>query len=491
MSQYKALWQGSLIRVFEYVLDIFVMVLSFFTVIQIDMFFAYNEFFTWDLIIGLYWYHYWQIAAVYLLATAFMFKMYQTTLINNSFRNALQSTFAAILFMNTPLILFGFINPTNFIFSTPYYTFLVVGVEFILYAIYKYLFYRILGHFNRQEVLMIGPKNEVLELAKKFLLTQDRSKKIKYLIYVEPNQVLDESIYCYIDEVDIVFITESLDMNNKEFILDHASFTNFKEVIVVPKKTDIFLLKSKFDTLDDAMLLRSQNMHLSFEMRFIKRTIDLIVSILGLIIFAVPMLLVALIVKLQDGGPVFYKQERFKRNNEPFYIYKFRSMTHKQTYEMEQTLATHNDPRITKFGRIIRATRLDELPQLFNVLKGDMTLVGPRPFMKSVVDEAMDKNPDFRYRSNVKPGITGLSHVYGRYDTTPEERLRYDLLYVRQCNLWLDIKIMFLTIIIIFNKEAGLGRSRELSFEELLNEKGRALTKVDHQLYDIFLVSNK
>ena len=139
-------------------------------------------------------------------------------------------------------------------------------------------------------------------------------------------------------------ITESLDMNNKEFILDHASFTNFKEVIVVPKKTDIFLLKSKFDTLDDAMLLRSQNMHLSFEMRFIKRTIDLIVSILGLIIFAVPMLLVALIVKLQDGGPVFYKQERFKRNNEPFYIYKFRSMTHKQTYEMEQTLATHNDP---------------------------------------------------------------------------------------------------------------------------------------------------
>src|SRR5690606_1461816 len=233
------------------------------------------------------------------------------------------------------------------------------------------------------------------------------NRLIKYIYYTDEKTKIDSSIYNLIDEVDSVYISENLDTKAKELILDYAAYKNFKEVYVVPRKMDVLLIDSVFETIDDSLVLHAKNMHLSIEMRFLKRTIDLIVSTIGLIVAAIPMIFVALIIKLQDGGPVFYKQERFKRYNQPFYILKFRSMTHKQTKEQEQTLATRNAARITKFGKFIRATRLDELPQLFNVFKGDMSLVGPRPYMKSVVDEAMEKNPDFLYRSNVKPGITG------------------------------------------------------------------------------------
>lgn len=487
MSKYKALWQGSLVRIGEYLLDIGVMILSLLVSIQLHHFISGGYILRWDQIIGLHWYFYSGFAAIYAIATAVMFKLYNTSLINNSYKNAIQNVFIAIFFMNIPLFFYAFFD-SNFFFSTPWFVLVVIVIEMVIYSLYKYIFYRILSKYDKQEILIVGGRLEAEELARKFLLTKDRSKNIKYLYYIDQDKLVDESIYSLIDDVDKIYIAANVNPISTEFILDYATLINYKDVLIVPRKADILLLNSNYDTVDDTMVLHSKNMHLSIEMRFIKRTIDLIVSVILLIVFFIPMLFVALIIKLQDWGPVFYKQERFKRNHEPFYILKFRSMTHKQTKAQEQTLATHNDPRITKFGRFIRATRLDELPQLINVLKGEMTLVGPRPFMKSVVDDATDKNPDFRYRSNVKPGITGLSHVYGRYDTSAEERLRYDLLYVRQCNLWLDFKIMFLTIIIIFNKEAGLGRERELPLEELMKDKSKQLIKLDsfsHNLYKV------
>lgn len=482
MKKIKALWQGSLIRGIEFLLDIFVMIFSLFTVIQLHHFLTYKTIPSWNQIAGVYWYDFSLFAGVLIIATACFFKLYQTSLVNNSYRNAIKNTFMALIFMNIPLIIFAFyLQYTGqvYFFGSPWYSFIVVFVELVIYAIYKYLFYRFLARVDQQYALIVGYKEEVDRLAMKFLISKDRSKSIKYLYYIDANHPIDESIYPLIDEVDKVYMTQKLDRQTQEFILNYASFKNYKEVIIVPEKTDIFLLGSKFDNVDDTMVLRSQNMHLSIEMRIVKRAIDLVVSILGLTIAFIPMVIVALIVKLQDGGPIFYKQERFKRHNRPFYILKFRSMTHKQTKEQEQTLATRNDNRITKFGKFIRATRLDELPQLINVFKGEMTLVGPRPFMKSVVDEATKDNPDFMFRSNVKPGITGLSHVFGRYDTTPEERLRYDLLYVRKCSLWLDLKILFLTVVVIFNKEAGLGRDGVLSFEELLEIKKQKIVSIE------------
>lgn len=490
MNTYKNLWQGSFIRFLEYALDIFVMIFSLFTAIQIHHFFVYGYFFPWNQIVGMYWYFYWFFALLYLMATAIMFKVYHTTIVNNSYRNSMKNTMLSIVFMNIPLIAYNFIRLDNFIFETPWYLFAVVGIEIITYAVYKYIFYRILARFDKRYTMIIGTKNEVDALASKFILSKARHMMIKYLVYVGPEETVDASIFELIDQVDNIYITENLDVKVKEMIVDYASLNNYKEVYVVPKKFDILLLDSKFETVDDTMVLRSQNMHLSFEMRFIKRTIDLIVSVIGLLIAGIPMLIVALIIKLQDGGPVFYKQERFKRDNKPFYILKFRSMTFKQTKEMEQTLATRNDARITPFGKFIRATRLDELPQLINVFLGEMTLVGPRPFMKSVVDEATKENPDFRYRSNVKPGITGLSHVYGRYDTTPEERLRYDLLYVRRCSLWLDIKIIFLTIIVVFSKDMGLGREENFTIHDLIKLKNKTLEPITCSNLSVFELKN-
>ncbi|HLS99919.1 MAG TPA: sugar transferase [Acholeplasma sp.] len=490
MKKFKQVWNGSLVRFVEYGLDSFIMIFSLMTAIQIHHSFAYGYLYGWDLIIGKFWHFYWPFLLVYVLVTLIVLKIYNATVINNTYKNAMVNTALALVFMNAPLIIYNFWRYDNFIFE-PWYLFVVVGIEIVVYAIYKRIFYKILVKYDRQYALMVGPKEEIELLASKYMLSKVPNRLIKYIYYTDEKTKIDSSIYNLIDEVDSVYISENLDTKAKELILDYAAYKNFKEVYVVPRKMDVLLIDSVFETIDDSLVLHAKNMHLSIEMRFLKRTIDLIVSTIGLIVAAIPMIFVALIIKLQDGGPVFYKQERFKRYNQPFYILKFRSMTHKQTKEQEQTLATRNDARITKFGKFIRATRLDELPQLFNVFKGDMSLVGPRPYMKSVVDEAMEKNPDFLYRSNVKPGITGLSHIYGRYDTTSEERLRYDLLYVRKCSLWLDIKIVFLTILVMFNKDAGLGRARELTFNELLDLKQRELVKLNDCPNEVFEVLDK
>ncbi|MBN3489960.1 sugar transferase [Acholeplasma equirhinis] len=467
------------------------MIFSLFSAIQIHHFFEYGYYFGWDHIIGMYWNIYWPFLLMYVIVTLMMLKIYNATLINNSFKNALANTMLALVFMNVPLVLYNFIRFDNFIFESPWYLLVVVAIEIFLYFIYKFLFYKLLLVKDKQYSLMIGLKEEIDLLASKFLMAKQPNRILKYLLYANTLDDVDESIYELIDEVDSVYISENLNIKVKEKILDYAAYKNYKEVYVIPRKYDILLLDSTYEAIDDTVILHNRNMHLSIEMRFVKRTIDLIVSTIGLLVAAPFMILVALIVKLQDGGPVFYKQERFKRNNQPFYILKFRSMTHKQTKEQEQTLATRNDSRITPFGKFIRATRLDELPQLINVFVGDMSLVGPRPYMKSVVDEATEANPDFIYRSNVKPGITGLSHIFGRYDTTPEERLRWDLLYVRKCSLWMDIKIIFYTILIIFNKDAGLGRAKELTFEELLSEKGKKLERKNNCQYEVFEVLEK
>ena len=189
------------------------------------------------------------------------------------------------------------------------------------------------------------------------------------------------------------------------------------------------------------------------------------------------MIVVSVIIKAQDGGPVFYKQTRLKRNSEYFSIIKFRSMkVHKK--DNEGPIASTNDNRITRFGKFIRATRIDELPQLINIFKGDMSLVGPRPLMLSVISEAIDESPDFVFRSNVKPGLTGFAQVYSRYDTPTQERLRYDLYYIRKYSFWLDIKLILLTFRVMVDKEAGLGKDSSQSLNELVLNKNRSIEEI-------------
>ena len=186
------------------------------------------------------------------------------------------------------------------------------------------------------------------------------------------------------------------------------------------------------------------------------------------------MLLVALAIKLEDGGPVFYKQMRMTLDGREFGILKFRSMIVDAEKYSGAVLAAEDDPRITKVGKFIRATRLDEIPQLLNILKGDMSIVGPRPERKSFVEEYCEKIPEFRYRMKVKGGLTGYAQIYGKYNTSPYDKLRLDLMYIENYSLMLDIKLILMTVRIMLKKESteGIDVAQELERKthEILEE---------------------
>ena len=187
--------------------------------------------------------------------------------------------------------------------------------------------------------------------------------------------------------------------------------------------------------------------------RFGKRLIDTVLSLIAFIILSPLLLITALAVKLSSPGPVLFKQQRLGLHGKVFTIYKFRSMTDGAEHTGSGVYSGNGDPRVTKVGKIIRATSIDELPQLFNILKGDMSLVGPRPERQIIADQYTEEIPEFVLRLKVKAGLTGYAQVYGKYNTTPYDKLKLDLTYIENYSVWMDIKILFLTFKILFVRE--------------------------------------
>lgn len=193
----------------------------------------------------------------------------------------------------------------------------------------------------------------------------------------------------------------------------------------------------------------------------IKRLFDIFLSGIGLVGSAPLWLLFASAIKLQDRGPVFYAQERMGKNSKVFKALKFRSMIPDAEKQTGAVWAVEHDPRVTKVGRILRATAMDELPQLWNIFSGDMSFVGPRAERPELVEKFSRKIQNYNARFLVRPGLTGIAQVYGRYDTPPRHKLRYDLLYIRNQSFPLDLKLIFLSFWITFR---GKWESRQKKF---------------------------
>lgn len=228
-------------------------------------------------------------------------------------------------------------------------------------------------------------------------------------------------------------------------------------VYVVPKISDLLIRGGKNVNLFDTPLISVGQTGISFFERAIKRVIDILFSSVALIAASPIMLAVAIAIKIEDNGPVFYKQDRLTINQKEFEIYKFRSMIPDAEKLTGVVLASENDPRITKVGKFIRATRIDELPQIYNILKGDMSVVGPRPERRKYVEEFCQEMPEFAFRTKVKGGLTGFAQVYGKYNTSSYDKLRLDLMYIENYSLMLDIKLMILTVKVMFSKNATEG----------------------------------
>lgn len=261
-----------------------------------------------------------------------------------------------------------------------------------------------------------------------------------------------------IDKFDAVVIC-GIDKNLQKEIISYC-YTHEKRSYLLPDITDIIISNSYNIQISDTPVLMSRNRGLTLEQRIIKRTLDILLSAIGIIITSPIMLICAIAIKLDDGGPVFFKQNRITINGKIFNILKFRSMVvDADKYGAKK--AVNNDDRITRVGRVIRACRMDELPQLFNILFGDMSLVGPRPERIENVYEYSNKYPEFELRHRVKAGLTGFAQLYGKYNTSPEDKLHMDLIYVETYSLLLDIKLLILTFKVLFMRESTEGFNNE------------------------------
>lgn len=263
-----------------------------------------------------------------------------------------------------------------------------------------------------------------------------------------------EYIYSRIKEYDGVIICEipGSDRNHiLKFCYDHD-----KCVYVIPKIGDIMIRAGENVHLFDTPLLFCRNNGLTFEERVIKRMVDIVLSLAGLVVMSPFMLITALAIKLDDGGPVFFKQDRVTKDGRIFKVIKFRSM--RVDADADNGGAAHSvvkdDDRITKVGHVIRAIRMDEWPQLINILKGDMSIVGPRCECVENVEKYTEELPEFNYRNKVKAGLTGYAQVYGKYNTTAYDKLKLDLYYIENYSLRTDLRLMLMTVKILFMRES-------------------------------------
>ncbi len=228
-------------------------------------------------------------------------------------------------------------------------------------------------------------------------------------------------------------------------------------IYMMPKISDVIMMGSEALHLFDTPILLTRESPLTVEQRFIKRCIDVICSLILLVLASPFMLITAIVIKLYDGGPVLYKQIRCTRGAKEFYILKFRSMRVDAEKDGVARLAAKNDSRITPIGKFIRAVRIDELPQLINILKGEMSFIGPRPERPAIIEQYVKEMPEFAFRTKVKAGLAGYAQVYGKYNTTPYDKLKLDLTYIENYSVWLDIRLMLLTLKILFRPESTEG----------------------------------
>lgn len=272
----------------------------------------------------------------------------------------------------------------------------------------------------------------------------------------------------YVLNSDLIFISDDVDESRKQEMAEDCVKKN-KQFFYEPKFQEIFLFNANFIQIEDTPVLKVRQFDINIEHDFAKRILDILLCSIAFIVAFIPGLFVALCLKI-GGGSVFYKQERITRANKPFFIYKFRTMIENAEAASGPTLAQQSDNRITKLGAFLRATRLDEIPQIYNILKGDMSIVGPRPERPFFVDQYCKEIPEYDLRHRVKAGLTGLAQVQGKYNTSVKDKLKYDLLYINGYSFALDIKLIMQTLTVLLKKSSTEGVRDIEDQEEFINK---------------------
>ncbi len=304
-----------------------------------------------------------------------------------------------------------------------------------------------------RNLVVIYSYHSATNLVRKMSVRDDQFHICEAVNVEQGMDFIKERINAY-DGAIICDITGSLRNDILKYCYDQGKLT-----YVTPKLSDIILSGAEEIHLFDTPLLLCRNTGISFEQRFFKRVIDIVVSLIGLVVMSPFMLITAIAIKAYDGGPVFFKQDRVTKDGKVFKIIKFRSMRENADADNDGKAhsATKDDDRITPVGKIIRACRMDEFPQIFNILKGEMSVVGPRPECVENVEQYTKEIPEFPYRLKVKAGLTGYAQIYGKYNTTAYDKLKLDLNYIENYSISEDLRLIFQTVKVLFMKESTEG----------------------------------
>ena len=329
----------------------------------------------------------------------------------------------------------------------------VTLVDLILVMLWAWAFKRCYSFlFPRKHLLMVHSDYPMFQLRNRIDTREDKYE-------IEKTVSIDRGIEEIVEEskaYDGILIGDiPAELRNKLmkrcYAQDIRSYT-------VPKISDILLRTSIELNIFDSPLYLSRNYEgLAWDQRVVKRMVDVLIGGLLLGITSPFFLLIAVAIKCTDKGPVFYQQERLTQAGKVFRIYKFRTMVVDAEKKSGPVKAGDKDPRILPVGRFLRATRLDELPQLLNILKGEMSLVGPRPERPELARIITKNIPEFTYRLKVKAGLTGYAQIYGKYCTTSYDKLKLDLTYIRNYSIWMDLKLILMTPKVLFMKESTEG----------------------------------
>lgn len=333
---------------------------------------------------------------------------------------------------------------------------IVLLLELIISFVWSYIsngIYRKI--FPPREMLLISGEKPINDILKKFGSRKDKYHVSKCINISSGNEAIEKECIC--GKYNAVILWDIATKSRNEIL--KFCYAHSMRVYIMPKIPDVLIKGSEQIHLFDTPIFLVREYSIKVEQRFIKRLLDIVCAFILVVITSPIMLVTAVIVKCYDGGPVLYKQIRCTLDGRQFKIMKFRSMRIDAEKDGVARLASKNDDRITPIGRFIRSCRIDELPQLFNIIAGDMSFIGPRPERPEIIEQYMEEMPEFKYRMKVKAGLAGYAQVYGKYNTTPYDKLKLDLTYIQNYSVWLDLKLALLTVKILFRPESTEGVS--------------------------------
>ena len=393
----------------------------------------------------------WLLSALYGVLLVFFLQTYGGLKIGYLKRgNIIYSHILSLFIVNTigyfilALIDKRFHSPVSFI--------LLTVVDGIIVCIWVFLFQWIYGVlFPPRRLLVVYGVRPVFSIMEKIGARDD-----KYVIggSISIDEGIDK-IMAKAKEFEGIVVGD-VPSHDRNLILKKCYDSSIR-VYMIPKISDILVRSSTNLNLFDTPILLSKNEGLQIDQMAVKRFIDIVVSLIGIILTSPLFVMFGAAIHLADRGPIFYTQTRLTIDGKLFKIYKFRTMRVDAEKDGVARLAGEGDNRITDVGKILRATRLDELPQLFNIIKGEMSLVGPRPERPEIAAEYMEDLPEFAMRLKMKAGLTGYAQVHGKYNTTPYDKLKLDLHYIRNYSLFMDLILIVLTPKVLFMKESTEG----------------------------------